>query len=50
MRILLLDVCSHTGSTGKIVYGAYKYYKSKGHEVKICYNGGREEPVAMTMT
>lgn len=42
MKILLLDVCSHTGSTGKIVYGAYKYYKSKGHDVMICSNGGRE--------
>lgn len=42
MKILLLDVCSHTGSTGKIVYGAYDYYRSKGHEVKVCYSGARE--------
>lgn len=42
MKILLLDVCSHTGSTGKIVFGAYNYYKSKGHEVMVCYSGERE--------
>lgn len=39
MKILLIDVCSHTGSTGKIVYGAYKYFMSKGHEVMVCYSG-----------
>lgn len=45
MKILIVNVNSHIESTGKIVYGLYKYLISQGDEVKLCYRGIREERI-----
>lgn len=45
MKILIVNVNSHIESTGKIVYGLYKYLISQGHEVKLCYRGIREDRI-----
>lgn len=39
MKILIVNVNAHTGSTGKISYGLYRYLKQHGHEVKLCCRG-----------
>ena len=46
MKVLIINVNAYTGSTGRITYGLYKYLKSNGHEVKVCYRGMKEEPIA----
>lgn len=43
MKILILNVNSHTGSTGKITKGLYDYLKQNGHDVKVGYRGINEE-------
>lgn len=45
MRILIVDVYGHIRSTGKITSLQYKYMKSYGHEVKVCYRGIREPEI-----
>lgn len=45
MRILIVNVNSHSGSTGKITKGLYDYLKAEGHEVIVCYRGTMEEPI-----
>lgn len=42
MKILLINVNSHIGSTGKIVYGLYKYLIKNGDQVKLCCRGAFE--------
>lgn len=39
MKVLIINVNSHTGSTGKITKGLYDYLKTEGHEVKVGYRG-----------
>jgi len=39
MKILIVNVNAHTGSTGKISYGLYRYLTRHGHEVKLCCRG-----------
>lgn len=39
MRIVIVNVNSHVGSTGKISYGLYKFLKQNGNEVKLCCRG-----------
>lgn len=36
MKVVIVNVNSHKGSTGKIVYGLYKYLIKNGDEVKLC--------------
>lgn len=43
MRILIINTFSHSGSTGKIAYGAYNYLKKTGNDVIICCRGARED-------
>lgn len=43
MRILIINVNSHTGSTGKITKGLYDFLSSNGHKVKVCYRGALEK-------
>lgn len=45
MKILIVNVNSHIESTGKIVYGLYKYLISQGDKVKLCYRGIREDRI-----
>ena len=43
MRILIINTRSHSGSTGKIAFGAYKYFRQLGNDVIICCRGARED-------
>lgn len=45
MKVLIVNVNSHIGSTGKITKGLYDYLKAEGHEVKVGYRGVTEEPI-----
>lgn len=45
MRILILNVNSHTGSTGKIAYGLLNHLRSNGHQALLCCRGVKEETV-----
>lgn len=45
MKVLIINVNSHTGSTGKITKGLYDHLKAEGNEVKVCYRGAIEEPM-----
>lgn len=45
MKILIINSCSHTGSTGKIAFGAYNYLRQLGNDVKICCRGARENEI-----
>ncbi len=46
MKVLILNVNSHIGSTGKISYGLLKYLKNLGGQAKLCCRGGKEESIA----
>jgi len=48
MKVLIVNVNAYTGSTGRITYGLYKYLKSNGHEVKVCYRGIKEKSIENT--
>lgn len=41
MRVLFIDVCCKSGSTGKIVYSLFKKLKAAGYEAAVCYGRGR---------
>lgn len=43
MRVIIVNVNSHIGSTGKIVYGLYKYLIGNGDEALICCRGVKEK-------
>ena len=45
MKILLINVNSHVGSTGKIVYGLKNFLNERGHDVLICCRGVKEEKI-----
>lgn len=45
MKVLIINVNSHIGSTGKISYGLLKYLQNLGHQVKLCCRGGKEESI-----
>ena len=45
MKIVIVNVNSHTTSTGKITYGLYRFMRAKGHEVKLCCRGVSEPPI-----
>ena len=45
MRILIINSHSHSGSTGKIAFGAYNYLRQLGNDVKICCRGAREDEI-----
>lgn len=45
MKVLIVNVNSHTGSTGKIAYGLYRYLQKNGDEVKLCCRGTQEAPL-----
>ena len=45
MRILIVDVFGAVNSTGKITTLQYKYMKSRGHDVRVCYRGVREPKI-----
>ena len=42
MKILIINVNSHIGSTGKISYGLLKYLQNLGNQAKLCCRGGKE--------
>lgn len=46
MKVLIINVNSHLGSTGKISFGLQKYLQSFGHQAKLCCRGGKEESIA----
>lgn len=45
MKILIVDVFGAVNSTGKITTLQYRYMKSRGHEVRVCYRGVREPKI-----
>ena len=45
MKIVIINVNSHIGSTGKISYGLYRYLQDRGHDVKLCCRGVLEPPI-----
>ncbi len=45
MRVLIINSWSHEGSTGKIANGLYSYLTSKGHQVRFCFRGTRENKI-----
>lgn len=45
MKIIIVDVYGHIRSTGKITSLQYKYLKSFGHDVRVCYRGVREPKI-----
>lgn len=45
MRVIIVNVNSHIGSTGKISYGLYQYLKQKGNDVKLCCRGVKEPSI-----
>ena len=45
MKILIVNCFATTRSVGKITTLQYQYFKSKGHDVKVCYRGFHEPKV-----
>lgn len=45
MKVLIVNVNSHTGSTGKIAHGLYRYLQKNGDEVMLCCRGTQESPL-----
>jgi glycosyltransferase involved in cell wall biosynthesis len=43
MKILIININSHTGSIGKISYGLLRFLKNNDCDCKIACNGSREE-------
>ena len=45
MKILIINVASHSGSTGKIAYNLMQYLRKNGHQVKMLCRGIGEEHI-----
>lgn len=45
MKVLIINVNSHLGSTGKITKGLYDYLKAEGHKVIVAYRGVLEDSI-----
>ena len=45
MKVVIVNVNSHTTSTGKIAYGLYKFLKEKGDEVRLVCRGALEQKI-----
>ncbi len=45
MKVLIFNVHSHTGSTGKIAYNFMQYLRNNGHQVKLLCRGVGEEAI-----
>lgn len=45
MKILIVDVYGAIHSTGKITTLQYRYFKERGHDVRVCYRGIREPQI-----
>lgn len=48
MKILIINVNSHTGSTGKIAYGLLNHLRRNGHQALLCCRGSKEEVIEDT--